>query len=289
MTPAEIGLAVNIISGLGKTALGAWQLGESKNIDTTRPGFEIPNSAKKSLANAEVLAGKRMAGYEEGTAAIDQNLARTSRKIAAVGGSSPEMLAATIAAASGANDNILELTTADAGNRANSYATLRDELGKMSEWETKKWEWDKKGKYEENAASAGSLGNAGINNIDRGATGILGALATQGKLLGGNNMTKTTGDASMINNVNTPDATKSSLENLSPESKAFITKAQGANSQYAQTTLDVLEAELGIDLLTGKKKKVKDPYADIYWPEPIVETPADEPMGSWRTDKGLLR
>lgn len=176
MTPAELSLIANLIQSGSKIGLAAWQNNKANKIDTTRPEMPIPQAQLDAISLYKTMMGQDMPGLDETRGAIDQSLARTSRKVTGVGSTSSEMLAAIVGAGSNVNESLLTLGGQNATYKAGMVDNLARELDSLAAYENKSWEWNDKNRFEENTAAKGALGNAAINNASNGLNDVMGTI-----------------------------------------------------------------------------------------------------------------
>jgi hypothetical protein len=143
-----------------------------------RPDFEIPESANRALQSAETQAGMtRLPGQSAIEGRLDQATANQVDMVERMGIGGPTSINAASQAYGMQMGKENELGIAAASNWNQNQATLRDQLGRMSEWEFKKWNWDKRLPYENKADAIRALTEGAMRNADAGAKDLFGGAA----------------------------------------------------------------------------------------------------------------
>ena len=143
-----------------------------------RPEFEIPESANRALQSAETQAGMtRLPGQSAIEGRLDQATANQIDMVERIGIGGPTSINAASQAYGMQMGKENELGIAAASNWNQNQAGLRDQLGRMSEWEFKKWNWDKRLPYENKADAIRALTEGAMRNVDTAAKDLFGGAA----------------------------------------------------------------------------------------------------------------
>lgn len=188
-------LAVPLLLSAAST-IPQWIAGyqQSKRADELasglkRPEFDIPESQKKALASAEAQAGMtRLPGQSAIEGRLDQTTANKIAMIERMTTGGPSAINAAGSAYGQQMDAENQLGVQAANMRLNNQSILRDELGRMSQYENMKWAWDKKQPFEDTATAIEALREGGMRNKNAAFKDTLGSaanLATMSWLRGG--------------------------------------------------------------------------------------------------------
>lgn len=143
--------------------------------NNVRPDFEIPKEFQQNLAIAENMAqtGMPQQQYNNAVNNIGRNQAGALRQFGRTGnqGSLASVLRAS-------NDATMNLDAQDAGARQNNQRFAIGQRGQMGQLQLQKQQWEKIGKYEENANAAAAMQGAGQQN----KFGALNSLSNIGQL-----------------------------------------------------------------------------------------------------------
>jgi hypothetical protein len=158
--------------------------GEELARNNVRPDYNIPTAATESLNNARTLAAmNRMPGQDQMEANLGQNSAQAISNVRDYAGGG----AGAMAAVAGINQNQNQ-ATADLGIQAANFKfdnqrNLQSSLNQYSDFQEKKWQWNKANPYLERAAAARAMIGAGQQNKMSAVDGI-GAMGMQAATLG---------------------------------------------------------------------------------------------------------
>jgi hypothetical protein len=145
--------------GIG-IAQGIKGFSDASNLD--RPEYDIPESAEEALGTQRAWASQtRMPGQTIAEENIRQNQADVMAAMRDMGGS-PAGLSSLNEGTSEALESL--------GARSSMWQTqqkdmLLRQLGQMAGYEDKKWNWDERMRFEENAAEASALIGSGMQNV----------------------------------------------------------------------------------------------------------------------------
>jgi len=235
---------------------GLFQGNKSKKLleGLERPQYEIPEAATQALQNAQVNAGSfQMAGQSNLEAAQDQIFTNTVEDVGSYATSGPEALAALISAGASRQGAQNQIGFQAAGDYNDRQGVLRNQLGTYAGYQDKAFDINQMQPYEDKAATASALGNAGMNNR-YGAFNTLAGVAANyfdaksltdnkeaGGITGGAKgmftSTPTTAAAASTNNFNEDynlsDESKNFLDSLSPDTMSELLEMLG-NQPSAQ-------------------------------------------------------
>jgi hypothetical protein len=215
--PLAIPIALSAMSSIPNWMAAYNQNKQAKELksELQRPDFEIPESASRALQSAETQAGMtRLPGQSAVEGRLDQATANQVDMVERMGIGGPTSINAASQAYGMQMGKENELGIAAASNWNQNQATLRDQLGRMSEWEFKKWNWDKRLPYENKADAIRALTEGAMRNADAGAKDLFGGAANialsaymtdknndfMSKLFGDKTTTPTDPGAGMMNN-----------------------------------------------------------------------------------------
>lgn len=143
-----------------------------------RPDFEIPESAEQSLNSAKNQAGMtRLPGQSGIEGRLDQTTANQIDLIERMGPGGATSLNAASMAYGNQQSKENELGIAASENWNRNQDILRNQLDRMSEWEYKKWAWDKQMPYQNKAEAIAALREGSMRNLDNAAKDMLGGAA----------------------------------------------------------------------------------------------------------------
>lgn len=152
-----------------------------------RPEFDIPESQKQALQSAENQAGMtRLPGQSTIEGRLDQITANQLNSIERLGPGGPTSINAAGQAYGQQMQKENELGVAAAENWNQNQHALRNQLDRMSEWEFKKWAWDKQLPYQNKAEAIAALREGSMRNIDNAFKDIFGGAAIA-SIIGNNN------------------------------------------------------------------------------------------------------
>jgi hypothetical protein len=228
MPPLALPIALSAMSSIPNWIAAYNQNKQAKELESElqRPDFEIPESANRALQSAETQAGMtRLPGQSAVEGRLDQATANQVDMVERMGIGGPTSINAASQAYGMQMGKENELGIAAASNWNQNQAGLRDQLGRMSEWEFKKWNWDKRLPYENKADAIRALTEGAMRNADAGAKDLFGGAANialsaymtdknndfMSKLFGDKTTTPTDPGAGMMNNSSEfiePDVTR---------------------------------------------------------------------------------
>lgn len=173
--PFPIIAAANIASGLISGIFGAGQRkrGNQMMADNPRPDMVIPEAELQNKALAEQYAREGMPQAQY--ARNQQGISRNANAALAAAGDRRSGLGMLGRIQGSANDAQLNLDIADAAAVNKNRQNLMNTNNQLAQWQNKVWDWNKRQKYMETAATARALLGAGNTNlfggIDRGLAG----------------------------------------------------------------------------------------------------------------------
>ena len=143
-----------------------------------RPDFEIPETATQSLQSAKNQAGMtRLPGQSGIEGRLDQTTANQIDLIERMGPGGATSLNAAAMAYGNQQSKENELGIAASENWNRNQDILRNQLDRMSEWEYKKWAWDKQMPYQTKAEAIAALKESSMRNLDNAAKDVFGGAA----------------------------------------------------------------------------------------------------------------
>ena len=145
----------------------------AKNL--VRPDFDIPESQKRALASAETQAGMtRLPGQDTIEGRLDQTTANKIATIERLAESPVTALNAASTAFGQQMDAENKLGIASAEMRLRNQDILRDQLGKMAQFENMAWNWDKRLPFEQTTTAIEALREGQIRNRNAAIKNMLG-------------------------------------------------------------------------------------------------------------------
>jgi hypothetical protein len=178
--PLALPIALSAMSSIPNWMAAFNQNKQAKQLksELQRPDFEIPESANRALQSAQTQAGMtRLPGQSAIEGRLDQATANQVDMVERMGIGGPTSINAASQAYGMQMGKENELGIAAASNWNQNQAGLRDQLGRMSEWEFKKWNWDKRLPYENKADAIRALTEGAMRNADAGAKDLFGGAA----------------------------------------------------------------------------------------------------------------
>lgn len=143
-----------------------------------RPDFEIPESQKQALQSAKNQASMtRLPGQSAIEGRLDQTTANQLDMIERMGVGGATSLNAASQAFSNQQSKENELGVQAAENYNRNQQMLRSQLDRMSDWEFKKWTWDKQLPYQNKAEAIAALREGSMRNIDNAFKDTFGGAA----------------------------------------------------------------------------------------------------------------
>jgi len=143
-----------------------------------RPDFEIPESQTQALQSAKNQAGMtRLPGQSGIEGRLDQTTANQIDAIERMGPGGATSLNAASAAYGNQQTKENELGVQASQQWARNQDILRSQLDRMSEWEFKKWAWDKQMPYQNKAEAIAALREGSMRNLDNAAKDTFGGAA----------------------------------------------------------------------------------------------------------------
>jgi len=247
MIPIAALTAISAIPAVTQAITGLTQSARSKDIlrNLERPTYNIPLAATEALNRSKNLASSnQMAGQSNVTQRIDQATANSLYDINQNSSSGVEALAAL----SGVYSNQMDAENQLGLNAAQDYqrrqAAVNNELNRYAGYQDAQWDYNVNQPFQEKAAAAQALGEAGMRNKYEGLKGVVGA-ASMGLSGMGNksatNQSSLPADALTQNfSPNTPKSLEQfgkSLEGATSLSKVLNPNITGYN-QYGQPQFD---------------------------------------------------
>ena len=174
--------AAQLLSGGLSLLKGAKQKREAKKIaeGNTRPDMPIPSAILENQKLAKSMAQEGMASeqYTKGLKNIDRSATNALRGATDRRGG----LMAVGQVQGSKNDALLNLDVADANARQRNQQGLINQNSNLARYQQNAWDWNKKQKFLETAASARALMGAGSMNSNQGLDRMLagGASALSG-------------------------------------------------------------------------------------------------------------
>lgn len=168
--------AASLLSGGLSMLKGAKQKRDAKKMaeGNTRPDMPIPSAVLENQKIAKSMAQEGMASeqYTKGLKNIDRSATNALRSATDRRGG-----LMTVGQVQGSkNDALLNLDVADANARQRNQQGLLAQNNNLARYQQNAWDWNKKQKFLETAASARALMGAGAANFNQGLDrGISGA------------------------------------------------------------------------------------------------------------------
>jgi hypothetical protein len=178
--PLAIPIALSIAQSIPNWMAGIKQNRTANQLasELKRPEFEIPESAQGALTSAKTQAGMtRLAGQSGIEGRLDQTTANQIDAIERMGPGGATSLNAASAAYGNQQTKENELGVQASQQWARNQDVLRSELDRMSEWEFKKWSWDKQMPYQNKAEAIAALREGSMRNFDNAAKDTFGGAA----------------------------------------------------------------------------------------------------------------
>lgn len=210
-----------------------------------RPVRPIPPAALEAVERAKNLSTSfYMPGQQQAQQQIDQNFSNTAQTIQQSATSGPEALAAILAA----SGQQMGAQNALAGQAEQSYmnrqAAVTNQLQGLASWQDTAWQWNEMKKFQEEAAAASALKEAGKTNLF-GALNTGAGIAANflaggiGKSIGGGGTANVGGMGSLLNKAATsnPSMVPASKVNLSQGAASFLKSLTNGNESYVYPQL----------------------------------------------------
>jgi hypothetical protein len=161
---AVVAAGISAIPSVIKGIQGIFQGAKGRKLakKNVRPDYAIPESFTKNLALAENRArvGLPQQQYNQAQQNFQRNQAGALRQFGRMG--NPRGLAGMVRAG---NDATMNLDVADAQARMSNENAAMGYRSQLGQQQLAKQQWDKFGKYQENAAAASALMGAGRQNV----------------------------------------------------------------------------------------------------------------------------
>lgn len=166
--------AGGLISGIR----GLFQGGKARKLakQNIRPEYEIPKEIEQNLRMAKTRANNGLSTAEYGKAM--NNIWRNRNSAMSSAQDRRGGLAMVSTTNQLANDATTSLDVTDARERKDNERFLAGQNQVMAGYKDKQWDYNKRQKYEENAAAIRALYGAGERNLNKGLDGIIGAATT---------------------------------------------------------------------------------------------------------------
>lgn len=188
--------APSIVKGLA--GIGQIFKGNSMAKNNKRPDYEIPQEFRDNLAMAENMAQVGLPQQQYNNALNNINRAQAGALGVLSRSANPAAgLAAALRQTQGAAMN---LDAQDASTRLNNQRFAIGQRGILGQQQLAKQNWDRIGRYQENASAASALKGAGMQN----AFGALDGLSQLGLYSGMNGQTQSNTPVSTTNNQLSP-------------------------------------------------------------------------------------
>jgi hypothetical protein len=157
-----LALAPSIAQGV----LGAGQMLGGLLKKTKRPTMKVPDAVKRATAIAEMDANQTVRpGRDIAENAIKSGSQTALSNVSRTAGSGSDIIAA-MAGIKGLQDKAMqEQDLIDVDYKVKAKETLRDQLGKMGEWQNRAFQYNEAEKYDEESATKSALTEGGIQNI----------------------------------------------------------------------------------------------------------------------------
>ena len=150
------------------------RLAKKMEKDLVRPLFEIPEAAQESYNLSKNLAAPKTTALDDLALQKNQNSSAIATSRAISGSTSSQDL---LAAVTGINATETDGNTAILDRALNDYnrrqEVLRQEAGRMAEWQNKAQEFNKIDPFYEKAAAISALKNSKEQNIQKGIGGLV--------------------------------------------------------------------------------------------------------------------
>jgi hypothetical protein len=178
--PLILPIALSLAQSIPNWMAGIKQnrLANDLQSELKRPDFEIPESQTQALNSAKNQASMtRLVGQSGIEGRLDQTTANQLDSIERLGVGGAMGLNAASQAYGNQQAKENELGVAASQQWTRNQDVLRSQLDRMSEWEFKKWSWDKQMPYQNKAEAIAALREGSMRNFDNAAKDTFGGAA----------------------------------------------------------------------------------------------------------------
>jgi hypothetical protein len=178
--PLILPIALSLAQSIPNWMAGIKQnrLANDLQSELKRPDFEIPESQTQALNSAKNQASMtRLPGQSGIEGRLDQTTANQLDSIERLGVGGAMGLNAASQAFGNQQSKENELGTVASQQWTRNQDVLRSQLDRMSEWEFKKWAWDKQMPYQNKAEAIAALREGSMRNFDNAAKDTFGGAA----------------------------------------------------------------------------------------------------------------
>lgn len=195
INPALLAKAPEIIAGVGavgkgisKMALGAKQKREAKKLNPVRPNREVQDEYNENAAMYRNMVYAKDPSALRALENINQGVATQTSQAAKYAKSGGDVLNMLSQSQQNANQAYSDLSAQESANRRANMSAYQAANEAVAREKQSNWEYNRKEKFEEDAATKAALTEASIKNKQAGATEAIGGVAkTAGSIIGGKN------------------------------------------------------------------------------------------------------
>lgn len=217
--PLIVPIALSMAQSIPNWMAGVKQNKTANQLESEleRPEFDIPESQKQALQSAKNQAAMtRLPGQSGIEGRLDQTTANQIDSIERMGVGGAMGLNAASQAYSNQQSKENELGVAASQQYTRNQDALRSQLDRMSEWEFKKWSWDKQLPYQNKAEAIAALREGSMRNLDNAAKDTFGGAANMllaDSLYGNKDLSwvdrmfggSKSGEKNLLNQISTPE------------------------------------------------------------------------------------
>lgn len=168
-----LGLAAAALPTIFKGVSGALQLNKANQINPIRPEYKRSNQIREQTAMAYQNAmSNRLAGQSMAENNINRSTQNVISNAQQSAGSSTDLIAAYTAAQANENAAMNDLAGKSAQQQQQHRMALSQQLGNEANFVDKEWDYNKRKKYEEEAAAKAALEGSGRQNLFGAASDI---------------------------------------------------------------------------------------------------------------------
>jgi hypothetical protein len=151
--------------------MGLLQNSKANGMHPVRPEYQIPTAVTENVAMARMNANsQRMPGQALAEENLRAQQAAGMRSAGMMGG--PNALAAMTAMTRNTQNQQNQLSAQAQAWQDKNRGVLMQQLNTLAGYQDKKWDWNQRQKFMEDAAAKAALKQAGLNNIYQGVAGI---------------------------------------------------------------------------------------------------------------------
>jgi hypothetical protein len=158
-------MALAAAPAIAQGLTGLYQTIKGAGMKVKRPKYKTPQGIAENQALAAARANSEMAGTSQAYDEIERSQQSSMRTMREAGGSSGNLLAAAAAGAGGSQRAKLGIAQASEEYKSANIEKLNRANQVEASYRDKEWDWNKRQKYEADAATKSALLGSGMQNI----------------------------------------------------------------------------------------------------------------------------